>query len=159
MNKDYQRLIQWTQSNDKKLFKTTEKLKSQKRLDSAIHSAHNKAFREIDCLECGNCCKTTGPLLLSSDIARISKKLKIAESAFVSKYLRLDEEGDHVFKNMPCPFLGEANLCSIYEFRPKACREFPHTNQSGQLDIMHLTRKNAKICPAVSRIFQIISEL
>lgn len=158
MKEDYKRFIQWSQSNGKKLSKTIEKLKSQKRLDSTIHSAHNQAFKEIDCLQCGNCCKTTGPLLLSSDISRISKKLKTNESQFVKKYLRIDEEGDHVFQWMPCPFLGEDNLCSIYEFRPKACREFPHTDQAGQMDIMHLTRKNAKICPAVSRIFQIISE-
>lgn len=48
-------------------------------------------------------------------------------------YLRVDEDNDKVFKSMPCPFLGEDNLCSIYDIRPKACREFPHTDRKKNL--------------------------
>lgn len=134
-------------------------MKSIKGFDQVIYDAHTEAFDEINCLECGNCCRTTGPLLLSNDITRISKHLKISSKEFSNQYLRIDEDGDHVFKSMPCPFLGEDNYCSVYEYRPKACRTFPHTDQKGQAQILNLTRKNAKICPAVSRILQIVSDL
>ena len=47
------------------------------------------------------------------------------DPAFEAEFLQVDEDGDKVFKSMPCPFLGGDNLCSIYDVRPKACREFP----------------------------------
>lgn len=50
---------------------------------------------------------------------------------------------------MPCPFLGSDNYCSIYEDRPKACREYPHTDRKKFYQIHALTIKNAETCPAV----------
>ena len=72
---------------------------------------------------------------------------------FIDKYLRLDEDNDLVLQKVPCAFLGKDNYCSIYEFRPKACREYPHTDRANQRGILKLTEKNAKICPAVADIF------
>tara|TARA_B110000046_G_scaffold74709_1_gene82808 strand:- start:650 stop:1132 length:483 start_codon:yes stop_codon:yes gene_type:complete len=151
--------IQWSESNKKSLTKSLNTLKSIKGFDQRVQIAHNQVFDEVDCLECGNCCRTTGPLLLNSDIDRIARKLKISPKEFSNRYLKVDEENDFVFKSMPCTFLGTDNHCSIYEFRPRACRAFPHTDQKGQAQILHLTRKNSKICPAVSKILKLLSEL
>ncbi len=62
-------------------------------------------------------------------------------SAFEDLFLEVDEDGDKVFKAMPCPFLGDDNLCSIYDVRPKACREFPHTDRKKIYQINNLTIK------------------
>lgn len=159
MDNHYQKLIQWSESNKKFLTKRIEALKRAKRLDREVHRAHDLAFEEVDCLKCANCCKTTGPLLTPQDIGRISKHLRMDEKQFSETYLRVDEDGDHVFRSMPCPFLAADNKCEIYDHRPRACRSFPHTDEKGQAQIMHLTRKNARICPAVSRIFQVIADL
>lgn len=123
-----------------------------KEVDHLFQEAHEEVFACTDCLKCANCCKTTGPLFTSADIKRISAKLKLSEKAFVQKYLRKDEDQDMVLQKVPCTFLGEDNRCSIYEFRPKACREYPHTDQNDQPSIYHLTLKNASICPAVADI-------
>ena len=48
---------------------------------------------------------------------------------FTEQFLQLDEENDYVLKSVPCTFLDADNYCSIYEVRPKACREFPHTDR------------------------------
>jgi len=154
MDDELQNHLKWAISNEKNIAKMKHVFEKQKHVDSLFFDAHEDAFDKIDCMACANCCKTTGPMLLSADIARISKKLKLSESAFVETYLVRDNDGDFVFKSMPCPFLHEDNACGIYEYRPKACREFPHTNKSGQMNIFHLTRKNARICPAVSKILQ-----
>ena len=154
----YQNDLKWSKSNEKRIKQLGGKLSKNKRSDQIVNELHEEVFEEVDCLKCANCCKTTGPLLLPKDIQRLSKRLRMTERAFVEAYLIFDEEGDHVFRSMPCPFLGEDNYCSVYEDRPKACRAYPHTDQKGQMDIFHLTRKNAKICPAVSRIFQRLSE-
>ena len=158
MHPNLRKLLNWSVSNENLLNRLVANLRKVRKPDKMIHVAHNQAFSEIECLDCGNCCRNLGPLLLSADIKRAANALKISEGNFTEKYLKIDEDGDFVFKSMPCPFLDEDNFCAIYDVRPKACREFPHTNENGQIDIIHLTRKNAKICPAVSRIFQILQK-
>jgi len=107
-------------------------------------------------MKCANCCKTTGPLFTDKDISRISKHLRIKPSKFTEKYLRIDEDRDYVLKTVPCAFLGEDNYCTIYNVRPKACREYPHTDRIKQHQLLELTEKNVEICPAV---FSIIEKL
>ena len=139
----------------KKLF---GKLKQRKASadDVLFAETHSKVFSEINCLECANCCKTHSPIVLQSDIMRISKQMGISSHMFMSKYLLLDEDGDWVFHTQPCPFLGGDNRCTIYDARPKACREYPHTNRKRMFQIEKITMKNAEICPAVTRILDIV---
>ncbi|MCG9880301.1 MAG: YkgJ family cysteine cluster protein [Bacteroidia bacterium] len=121
-------------------------------LDTIIQDLHDQAFEEIDCLQCANCCKTTGPLLLNKDIDRLAKDLKMRPADFTEKYLKIDEDKDYVFKQLPCPFLGSDHYCHVYEARPNACREYPHTQQRNQFQKLPITQKNSLICPAVAKI-------
>ncbi|MBN2746575.1 MAG: YkgJ family cysteine cluster protein, partial [Bacteroidales bacterium] len=73
--------------------------------------------------------------------------------------LRIDEDGDYVFKTMPCPFLAPDNYCLIYDFRPKACREYPHTDRTKFLQIANLTITNSATCPAVYEILERLRSL
>ncbi len=132
------------------------KKRKPKRLDLLMQELHEEEFEQMDCLRCANCCKTTSPMFTDKDISTISKKLRLKEVDFVKTYLRMDEDGFMVLQSAPCTFLHDDNSCSIYEFRPKACREYPHTNRKKFLGIADLTLKNAEICPAV---FNIIEEL
>ncbi|MBT7749742.1 MAG: YkgJ family cysteine cluster protein [Flavobacteriales bacterium] len=159
MKDEYKKDLSWSGSNKKRINALSKSLQKNRRTDHIINDLHHYVFEKIDCLSCGNCCRTTGPMLLNKDIERLSRHLKVRENAFVETYLREDEDGDFVFKSMPCPFLQEDNYCSVYEHRPKACRAYPHTDQKGQLGIMHITRKNSRVCPAVSQIFQVLVEL
>ncbi|MBJ6746376.1 YkgJ family cysteine cluster protein [Streptococcus sp. 121] len=124
------------------------KKKPPKQLDKLSQEIHAEVFEEIDCIQCANCCRHLGPLLTEADITRISKTFRMKLSAFEEAFLRVDEDGDKVFQSMPCPFIGEDNLCSIYDVRPKACREFPHTDRKKIYQINHLTIQNTLICPA-----------
>ena len=71
------------------------------------------------------------------------------EGQFIDTYLRLDEEGDYVVKQTPCPFLGNDNRCSIYDVRPSDCERFPYTDEDVLLNRPHITLKNSTFCPAV----------
>lgn len=124
--------------------------KNKKRLgkmDTIVQQLHDEVSEKIDCLTCANCCRTLGPAIYDKDIERIAKALRIKPSEVVSSYLRIDEDGDYVFKSMPCPFLMDDNYCSIYESRPKACREYPHTDRKNFEQIYKLTVKNTSTCP------------
>ena len=115
---------------------------------------HEEAFEQIDCLQCANCCKNYSPRFKTPDIKRISKHLKLKESVFIDTYLRLDEDGDYVVKNSPCPFLGDGNYCSIYEQRPSDCHRFPYTDEDVLLKRPAITLKNSSFCPAVHYVLE-----
>lgn len=128
------------------------KKKRPKNLDQVFHEAHENAFEKIDCLQCANCCKTTSPIFRDVDVQRISKKLKMSSQDFENTYLQKDDDGDWVLQSAPCTFLQPDNTCFIYDIRPQACREYPHTDRKRMIQIIDLTLKNAEICPAVSKI-------
>ena len=136
---------------NKKLLTSAAKRKD---LDDFFHTAHEEAFEKIDCLTCANCCKTTSPIFRDVDIDRIAKHLGMRPSLFTEKYLHIDEDHDWVLNFAPCPFLGSDNYCSIYEVRPKACREYPHTDRKNMSQIMDLTYRNTLVCPAVAEMVE-----
>ncbi|ARN79231.1 zinc/iron-chelating domain-containing protein [Nonlabens spongiae] len=145
------------ESENRAFFKRLKK-KKPKDLDLIAREEHDSVFDEIDCLECANCCKTTGPLFTDNDINRIAKHFKMRPADFVDQYLKVDEEGDYILQSTPCHFLGSDNYCSIYEVRPKACREYPHTDRRKLYQIGNLSVKNTHICPAALEIVERIKE-
>ena len=140
--------------NENKKFFAKLKKKPPKKLDDIMQDLHDQEFRQTDCLECANCCKTTGPLFTDKDVERISKFFKMKPQKFEEEYLRKDEDGDLVLQQVPCTFLGADNYCAIYEVRPKACREYPHTDRKKFQQISNLTLKNVAICPAAFNIVE-----
>jgi Fe-S-cluster containining protein len=154
MNPDYKKKISAYNDNSVENRKFLRKIKSSKHLnlDKAFHDAHERVFQKIDCLECANCCKTTSPIFRTVDIDRLSLFLKMKSVVFIQQYLYKDEEGDYVLKTAPCPFLDDDNRCKVYESRPLACKEYPHTNRKKIHQILDLTHKNGFICPAVAEI-------
>ena len=133
------------------------KKRNKKQLDEVFHKAHTATFRKLDCLKCANCCKTTSPIFRDVDIKRLSKYLRLSEQKFIDQYLFMDKESDYVLKTSPCAFLNSDNTCQVYEFRPLACREYPHTDRKNMFQILDLTRKNSEICPAVVSILDEIN--
>lgn len=152
-NPDY--LKQAAASQKKAFKKLAEHLKTMKsgEVDRLFSGLHDDFFEEINCLDCGNCCRSLGPRITGTDIDQLAKGLGIKSSLFIERYLVIDEDNDYVFKSMPCPFLQSDNYCSVYENRPKACRDYPHTNQAKIQTILSVCQKNTVTCPVVYLIF------
>lgn len=150
---EIQKLAKNTHPENKKYFEKLKK-KTPKNLDYVMQELHEAEFKKTDCLSCANCCKTTGPLFTSADIERIAKHLRQKPQQFIATYLRIDEDQDYVLQSIPCSFLDAENYCTIYEVRPKACREFPHTDRKKFQQISDLTLKNVGICPAAFNIVE-----
>lgn len=146
------------QSAFNKVFLKKLKQKKIRNLDTLFHTAHEEAFEQIDCLTCSNCCKTTSPIFYQKDIERVAKRLRMKPFEFIEKYLKVDEDNDYVLKQAPCPFLGTDNYCSVYEDRPTACREYPHTNRKNMFQVLDLTYRNTLVCPAVLKIVDEVKE-
>jgi len=143
---------------NKKFLQRLEKQDSRK-VDDAFHQVHEDVFAETDCLTCANCCKTTSPIFYQTDIDRATRFMRMKPGDFIEKYLRIDEDNDYVLKSSPCAFLGADNYCSIYEARPKACREYPHTDRKKMVQIMDLTARNTLVCPAVLEMVERLQKI
>lgn len=150
---EIQKLAKDKNAENKKFFDKIKK-KTPKNFDYITQEIHDDVFKKTDCLSCANCCKTTGPLFTLADIERISKHFRTKPQQFIEKYLRIDEDNDYVLQNVPCTFLDNDNYCSIYDFRPKACKEFPHTDRKKLFQIFDLTLQNVAICPAAYNIVE-----
>ena len=120
---------------------------------------HDEAFEKVDCLSCAACCKNYSPRFKTPDVKRISKHLGMKESAFIEKYLRVDEDGDFVVKSTPCPFLGADNFCSIYDVRPSDCARFPYTDEDVLIKRQQLTLKNASFCPITFYVLERLTQV
>jgi len=125
------------------------KAKKTKNLDDVFHELQDEAFDQFDCLICANCCSSISPIVTEKDIERLAKRMRVKAVDFIAQYLYIDEDKDYVFKQTPCPFLVSDNYCMVYEDRPKACREYPHTDRKRMYQILNLTHKNCEVCPVV----------
>ncbi|MDL2290190.1 YkgJ family cysteine cluster protein [Paludibacteraceae bacterium OttesenSCG-928-F17] len=151
---DLPELAAKSESEWKKYLKKNKK--KLEKMDVQIHQFHEKYSEKTDCLNCANCCRSLGPRLTDKDIEHMAKATGMKVGLFEEKYLKKDEDGDMVFKSMPCPFLDSDNYCLIYDNRPKACREYPHTDRKRFFQIYNLSIKNAYTCPVV---YQVLEEI
>jgi Fe-S-cluster containining protein len=88
-------------------------------------------FRRIPCFRCGVCCIKRQPELNGREAEAIARGLDMALDLFSKAYIEEDPNNPdtYVFFNREpgCPFLAfQQNLatCTIYEFRPAACRNW-----------------------------------
>jgi len=146
-------------AKENKQFLDKLKKKHPRDLDERVAECHHEAFERVDCLACANCCKSISPIVIDRDIDRMAKHLRMKPGELIDSYLQLDGDGDYVFRQTPCPFLLPDNYCMIYEVRPRACREYPHTDRNRFYQILGLTYKNTFVCPAVTDVVAQLKEL
>lgn len=150
---DWEKKKDSVSNQNKKLILKLSKQKA-KEVNLIANILHDEVIKEVNCLDCANCCTSIPPLVSETDVKRISKFLGIKTTHFNEKYLTLDEDGDRVMKTVPCVFLGEGNKCEIYEVRPKACREYPHTDQFQFMKNLKLHLSNVIYCPIVFHLLE-----
>ena len=154
-------ILEKSKHNEKENAAFLKRLKKQSKqnIDQSFHQEHDAVFDRIDCLDCGNCCSTTSPIFTDQDTKRLSKLFRVKPVQFIAEYLRTDLDGDRVLKSTPCPFLMDDKKCFVYDVRPQACSEYPHTNRKNMYQILDLTQKNSLVCPAVADIVEHLREI
>lgn len=119
-----------------------------KNFDHVVADFSSEVFEGIDCLRCGNCCRTIGPKMSESDIKRACKAYGLDQREFTETSLRRDEELGWVCVSMPCPFLRDDDGCAIYDDRPHDCADFPYTEERGIQRSLGRLAFNSEFCPA-----------
>jgi hypothetical protein len=94
----------------------------------SIHAGPTRDL-DLDCLECGACCRDNRVELEDRDTARFAEGGRPELSR--PPYARRDD-GRLVLvlrKDKGCKHLGGDNCCVIYPIRPDACRTFPPASE------------------------------
>lgn len=153
---EWKRKKDQSKEDNREILKRLQRHKG-KQLDLLADEVHDAVFKKIDCLDCAGCCTGIPPIVTKADVGRISKDFGLTPTEFEAQYLTIDEDGDTVMNTTPCPFLLADNKCMIYDIRPRACRQYPHTNYMEFSKNMRLHLPNASVCPAVFHILREIA--
>lgn len=127
-------------------------------IDAIVHRLYKEISSRIDCVACTNCCKVITPVLDEEDIKKLSVVSGISNAEFKEGYL-VEDEGSNgfKFKTKPCPFLKD-NLCSLYAYRPKDCRSYPHLHKEGFVFRLMDVIANCSVCPIVFNVYDGLKE-
>lgn len=93
-------------------------------LDNAVLALSNTISPQIDCTQCGNCCKSLMVNINNQEADNLAAHLGQKREDFDNQYLEKGESGRMVLNAIPCHFL-VGNSCSVYEHRFEGCKEFP----------------------------------
>jgi len=139
-------------------FRTFLKGYSTEDLDLIVHSINDRVLSQIDCKNCGNCCREIYPSFDLQDLQKIAQAMQLSQDQFKDKYLKTDKEpGRFVTKVKPCPFL-KNNICTQYENRPKSCQSYPHLDKSDFVFRLIGVISNYEICPIVFNVYEALKK-
>ena len=93
-------------------------------IDEAVYELELKISPQIDCTNCGNCCKTLMINVDEREANIAAHHLEISRIEFDKKFIEKSLGGKMVISKIPCHFL-EDKKCSIYLSRFAGCKEFP----------------------------------
>lgn len=123
-------------------------------LDAVVRQTTDEVWREFDCTTCANCCKVLQVVVDNADIRRLAERRGVSFRQFGRRYVRVGPDKTKYLASTPCMFLGEDNRCTVYEDRPKACRDFPYLHDAGFRNHSLMMIENCATCPIVFNVWQ-----
>jgi Fe-S-cluster containining protein len=105
---------------------------------------------KYDCFKCpGYCCTYDEIQVTDFDLRRMAKGFGLTEAQVERRYTKKAADGsrimrhrkDHIFESACVHFDTENRRCTIYEHRPKICRDFPGEPRCGYFDFMMWERE------------------
>lgn len=123
-------------------------------IDAIVHRLTKEVSSQIDCRECGNCCREMYPVLSKSDVTKLANGMGLSEDEVTSQLLSPSEDpGTFQFNNRPCPLLS-GNLCAHYESRPETCRSYPHLHKDDFVFRLIQVIENVSVCPIAFHVYE-----
>lgn len=127
-------------------------------VDKIVHKINNEIVSQIDCQECGNCCKSLRPCVTDSEIEFLSQVDKVSKKDYLHKFVEIDDFEDIKYlKDTPCRYLKDKS-CSIYESRPFDCKSYPHTQKENFNSRTLGMIENYEICPIVFNVYELLKQ-
>lgn len=122
-------------------------------LDNIVHALNDEVSAAIDCTTCGNCCNKLIINVLPEEIAPLAAHLNMSEAEAKEKYVEESIAGNCFINTIPCHFFAEKK-CTVYEYRFKECREFPHLHKPGARKRFLGTMMHYGNCPIIYNVVE-----
>lgn len=124
------------------------------KLDSEAVEAYREAVKEVDCRDCGRCCREILVVFDREDAKRLASASGSDEAGFIEKHLFYYKAHDvYLLNSSPCPFQ-EGNICIYYGERGRACREFPYLETRLFHEVYKYLLQGYFICPVICRVVE-----
>jgi uncharacterized protein len=130
-------------------------LKQQDRnyIDSIVHPLNDEITPQIDCTDCGNCCRSLMINVTKEEAEALANRLQLSLTTVKEKYIEESGEGQLIINTIPCHFLSGSS-CSIYEDRFNECREFPHLHKPHFTGRLFGTMMYYEMCPIIFNVVE-----
>lgn len=126
---------------------------SQDTIDSVAHELYDQLKVQINCTQCGYCCKSITPIISEADVKRIAKHFDMTVQNAKKQWFTTHEQLGLVMNSRPCPFLKDKK-CSIYSTRPHDCRSYPHLHKKGITKYLTSIFSHTGLCPIVFHFYE-----
>ena len=126
-------------------------------IDTIVHKLNAGISAQIDCTQCGNCCKSLMINVTGEDVKALATHLQISQADVKEKYIEESGQGEMIINTIPCHFL-RGTTCSIYEHRFTDCREFPHLHKPHFTGRLFGTLMNYAMCPIIFNVVEKLKE-
>ena len=127
-------------------------------LDKAVNELSDAISPQIDCTQCGNCCKSLMVNIDEAEATNLATHLGQTRETFDEKYISKGESGRMVINSIPCHFLVE-NSCSVYEHRFAGCREFPAFHIPDFNKRLFTTYMHYDRCPIIFNVMENLKDM
>ena len=126
-------------------------------IDAKVFALQAVITPQIDCRQCGNCCKTLMIEVTQPEADRVSQLLGVESEQFVSENLEKGIGQRMIMNTMPCRFLVDLS-CTIYTERFAGCREFPALHLPGFTARYFTTRMHYGRCPIIFNVLEALKK-
>jgi len=129
-----------------------------KTVDGAVKLINAQVTSQIDCTECGNCCRSFEPAIEDGEAGRLAAFLGIHKSEFIEKYVETDDLFDvSVMHHLPCIFL-ENNKCKANDIKPYDCCDYPYTHKTDFKANLIGIADSYGTCPIVYNVIEMLKK-
>ncbi len=139
-------------------FKTFLLARDSEETDREVARLNTHLTQEIDCTQCGNCCKSLLINISEAEADVLSGHLKQDRAQFDACYVEKGSHGIMIMNQVPCHFLAD-NKCGVYEHRFSGCREFPALHLPGFSQRLFTVFMHYGRCPIVFNVVEQLKEV
>jgi Fe-S-cluster containining protein len=126
-------------------------------VDAIVHEVNAVVTPQIDCTQCGNCCRSLMINVTPEETLSLAVHLKEKIEVVKEKYIEISSEGQMIVNTIPCHFLANSS-CTIYENRFTECREFPHLHKENFTGRLFGTLMYYALCPIIFNVVESLKE-
>ena len=135
-------------------FRTFLKHANTAEIDLQVAALNESITPTINCLDCGNCCKSLMIVVAEKEAAEVARYIGTNKNNFEDRFVENGANGMMLLNKIPCHFLGGDNACSIYPHRFNGCREFPALHIPGFTNRLFTIFMHYDRCPIIYNVVE-----